>query len=184
MSDLKPNITMEPVEFEALLASAPAGLRIELGIARGATLAIMAQHAGQTIGVDSFDGMADPGRHDIKNGHNPYPRGRLTWSYEELAARFAGTSNVRLIRGWVPDVLTELPDGPYAFVHIDLDHYEPTRAAIEWFWGRMLPGGIICCDDWIADKDWLASKAINEQAAVIPFSGTASKLRGKAWWVR
>jgi hypothetical protein len=184
MKKLRPGITMEPAAFEALLASAPAGLRIEIGIARGATLAVMARHVGSTVGVDSFDGMADPGPHDIKDGHNPYPRGRLARPYEELMARFADNPKVRLIQGWVPDVLTELPEGPYAFVHIDLDHYEPTRATIEWAWGRMLSGGIICCDDWIAEKDWLASKAINEQAAIVPFSGTASTARGKAWWIR
>jgi len=36
----------------------------------------------------------------------------------------------------------------FAFVHVDLDHYEPTRVAMHWAWKRMLPSGVLCSHDY------------------------------------
>ena len=45
-------------------------------------------------------------------------------------------------------VLSKLPDGPYAPVHVDLDLYEPTRAALAYAYDRMSPGGLVLCDGY------------------------------------
>ena len=168
---------MNPLEracFEQLLTQAPPGPRIELGVFRGATLRLIANHPGATYGVDSFKGMSAPTAHDIKDGWNPYPKGRL-------AAPMTAIPGATLIQGWVPAVLEHCPAGPYAFAHIDLDQYAPTAAALAWLWTRMAPGGILCCDDWFADRDWLAAGAINAWAAMTrPLDGTVGR---KAWWV-
>ena len=159
--------------FERLLTEAPAGPRIEFGVFRGDTLRLMLDHPGPTIGVDSFAGMAPPGAKDIKDGWNPYPQGRL-------AAPPPALPGATLIKGYVPAVLQRVPAGPYAFAHLDMDHYGPTRAALAWLWDRMLPGGILICDDWFADRDWLAAGAINDWARLVPLTGTCER---KAWWI-
>ena len=51
-----------------VLAVAPKGPRIELGVHTGKSLALIAAHNGPTFGVDSFAGMAVPTEHDINVG--------------------------------------------------------------------------------------------------------------------
>jgi hypothetical protein len=170
--------------FKSLLDAAPAGPRLEFGVCRGDTLALMIDHPGETLGIDSFEGMGEPGPHDASPPGEPsYPKGRLAVPLDFVTARFAGCNEPLpiLVRGWIPDVLPTLPPRAWAFVHIDLDHYAPTLACLEWVWPRMLPGGIVCCDDWFQDRDYLAGRAINEwQASHGPFAGTFGR---KAYWI-
>jgi hypothetical protein len=36
----------------------------------------------------------------------------------------------------------------FSFVHLDVDLYDSTSAALEWFWPRMVPGGILLSHDY------------------------------------
>ncbi len=36
----------------------------------------------------------------------------------------------------------------YSFVHIDVDLYQPTLDCLNFFYNRMIPGGIIISDDY------------------------------------
>jgi len=47
-------------------------------------------------------------------------------------------------------------------VHIDVDLYEPTRAAFEFFHPRMAPGGVMVCDDYGFASCPGARKAVDE----------------------
>lgn len=148
--------------FAELLASAPPGPRIEFGVLYGDTLRQLANHDGITIGVDSFAGMGEPTEHDYRNGRCNYPKGWLSVDIRKVRSNLP---DVNLIKGWVPQVLSDVPLHRFAFAHIDMDHYAPTRAAIEWLWDKMAPGGIMTCDDWFADNaDILAARAIREIA--------------------
>lgn len=88
------------------------------------------------------------------------------------------------------DVKTFLPDAHYrvgifpytmgpdvndlSFVHVDCDQYEGCKAAIEEFWPRIKPGGIIAFDDYPfpgiqkAIKDFFGGPSFSK-AANIPF---------------
>lgn len=162
-----------------LLAVAPPGTRIEFGVMQGHNLQKMAQHDGLTIGVDSFCGMPPSTARDRKNGQDPYYAGRLRIPIEEVQKNLRGTNNVRLVRGWVPAVLDEIKDTHFAFAYVDMDQYDSTLAALRWLETRMAPGGIICCDDWIKNRDWLAGGAINEFARTYPIAGTCGR---EAWF--
>jgi hypothetical protein len=54
----------------------------------------------------------------------------------------------------------QLPN--YCFVYVDMDTYQATKEAIEFFWPRMSPGGKMVFDDW----SWLpcagVKKAVDE----------------------
>lgn len=164
------------------LSNIPEGPRMEIGVLRGDTLIRIAQHSGKTYGVDSFEGMPEPTEHDIINGVNNYPKGRLAVSEGFVHRRLyleGLTHSVELVRGFVPDVLSRLPDGPFALVHLDIDHYASTKAALEWLWPRMMKGGVLCCDDYFPDQQGLAALALNEWAATHPISGSEGR---KCWW--
>ena len=169
--------------FLSLVAQAPRGPRVEFGVFRGATLALMMEHDDWTYGVDTFEGMppSNPER-DVKDGWNPYPAGRLKAGLDSLSTHIRKHPLVHLIRGTVPDILPHVPDKLYAFAHVDMDQFDSTLAALEWLWPRMLPSGIVCCDDWFADRDWLAGGAINRFAATVaPMTGHVER---KAWFIK
>lgn len=163
-------------DLRARLAEALTGPRIEFGVFRGATLAEIAKHDGITIGVDSFEGMAEPTERDLYEGRQPYPKGRLA----------AGMANARraapravLIKGFVPDVLYRITESGFAFAHLDMDQFGPTMAALEWIVPRMQPGGVVVCDDWFAGRRVLAAGAINQFAAE---RGIALSSSGRMAW--
>jgi hypothetical protein len=64
---------------------------------------------------------------------------------EELLAPFAGVS---FHPGIFPHSAAGLEDLRFCFVHLDLDLPEGTRAALEFFHPRLVPGGILLGDDY------------------------------------
>jgi hypothetical protein len=55
---------------------------------------------------------------------------------------------VEFHRGWIPQSLAGLPESRYRFVHLDLDLHDPTQAALEYFYPRLVAGGMVVCDDY------------------------------------
>ena len=49
----------------------------------------------------------------------------------------------------------------FSFIYIDLDHHDPTAAALEWAWPRLAPGGILGFDDYFPGRERLASPPID-----------------------
>jgi O-methyltransferase len=60
----------------------------------------------------------------------------------------APSDRLTLVKGRVPETLAPHENRRWRFAHLDMDLYEPTRAAIEWLWPRMVPGGIIFFHDY------------------------------------
>ena len=53
-----------------------------------------------------------------------------------------------MLSGWIPSRFADVSAERFAFVHIDVDLYQPTRDSLTFFYERMLPGGIVLCDDY------------------------------------
>jgi hypothetical protein len=162
------------------LTQVPPGPRIEMGVLRGKRLKLIAAHDDVTYGVDSFEGMAEPSVDDYEPGKrkSQYPKGKLAAAIDIAAA---AVPNATLIKGFVPEVLERVPNGPYAFAHLDMDQYRPTWSALWWLFAeRMLPGGIVLCHDWFEDRTYLAGGAINDFSKAFPRAGARGS---SAWWV-
>ena len=145
----------------------------EAGVWRGDTCEPLCQRAHELgkrcFAIDSFVGLGQPTERDYEpDGVCRYRAGGLNAGGDEgvgrLRARCAGAiDSLVVVRGWIPEVLAELPDDiVFAFVHVDLDHYAPTLAALRWFWPRLAPGGVLCCHDWFPGRGILASAAFDE----------------------
>ena len=52
------------------------------------------------------------------------------------------------MKGWIPCRFGEIADRRFAFVHIDVDLYEPTRDALEFFYPRLNEGAVLVVDDY------------------------------------
>jgi O-methyltransferase len=55
---------------------------------------------------------------------------------------------VKTYKGWIPSRFSEVRNLKFSFVHIDVDLYEPTLDCLEFFFPRLVNGGVIVCDDY------------------------------------
>ncbi|HUQ94125.1 MAG TPA: class I SAM-dependent methyltransferase [Bryobacteraceae bacterium] len=74
--------------------------------------------------------------------------GAYVTDLERVRANFAEWPGAEVVQGVVPEVLTELDIRQVAFLHIDMNCAYPERAALEFFWGRLPPGGVVLLDDY------------------------------------
>lgn len=93
---------------------------------------------------DSFEGVSDPGKADGAY----WRRGDLAAGEETVRQTLAEFAEVTLLKGWIPSRFQDVADRKFAFLHIDVDLFEPTRDSLEFFYERMSAGGIVVCDDY------------------------------------
>ncbi len=85
---------------------------------------------------------------------------------------------VEIFKGWIPEKFIKVKDKKFSFVHIDVDLYEPTLQSLEFFFPRLIEGGIIVCDDYNsfgfdgAKKAW--DEFFNKNKVKINFSPAVS----------
>jgi hypothetical protein len=120
------------------------GVLAEFGCYRGGTARVVCQAApGEVVHLwDTFAGL--PHDDEFPGGHK---RGEFCCPLETVKSNLKGLP-VEYHPGVIPDSLAGHEDKRFRFVHLDLDLMAPTRAALEWVWPRMSPGGRIVLDDY------------------------------------
>jgi hypothetical protein len=122
---------------------------------------------------DSFEGLSNPGEEDVikdeavdrwERGVN-HPAGTYAAPLDHVRRVLADFPHIEYHKGWLPESLQGIPEGQYRFVHIDVDLFEPTKGALEYFYPRLVPGGMLMCDDY-GSLYWPgARKAIDDYSA-------------------
>ncbi len=152
------------------------GARAECGVYRGATALLLAHvwrsrdpdfKGDDLYLIDSFAGTSASGEHDLipvreADGGTRreafFPVASANISAELVRGFFGDFPRARICAGWIPQVFATLPERDWAFVHLDVTLYEPTRAALEYFYDRLNVGGVLVCDGSIfcpgAQKAW------------------------------
>lgn len=115
----------------------------EAGVFRGGSAKVITTiNPNKTLHLfDTFAGI--PEDDAIAGGHR---KGDFAASYHDVKDALAG-DNVILYPGVFPDTAVGF-ERKFAFVHLDLDTYQSTFAALEYFWHRLSPGGVIVLDDY------------------------------------
>ena len=67
--------------------------------------------------------------------------------YEQVVQTFA-PFNVKIIKGAVPQTLTECSAEQVCYLSIDMNVAEPEIAAANYFWEKVVSGGVIILDDY------------------------------------
>jgi len=123
---------------------------VECGVYRGAMSRFIGQamldngiDAGLHL-IDSFEGLSSPGEND----GDYWRAGDMSAALEEVKSNLSDISFIKYHSGWIPEVFSSMEDGVYRFLHLDLDLYQPTRDALEYFYPRMKKGAVILCDDY------------------------------------
>lgn len=119
---------------------------------------------------DSFEGLSPPEAEDQPNSPMAFrwSSGDLAVSIEEAMDKLGRFDNIRYHKGWIPSRFDEVAQLRFSFVHVDVDLYQPTRDSIEFFYPRLVPGGILLCDDYGYHTCPGARKAFDDFVANVP----------------
>jgi len=137
----------------------------ECGTYAGASawfLCTRAAAAGRTVSLfDSWQGLSRPTGVD-----GSYWKEHDLSSPRTIAEQtLAGFDNVAFFAGWIPDRFPEVASESFAFVHVDVDLYQPTLDTLEFFYPRLSVGGVFLCDDYGFDTCPGARAAFDEYFA-------------------
>lgn len=69
-------------------------------------------------------------------------------TYEFVKDTFKDYDNVIVVKGVVPDTLSTVEISQVAYLSIDMNCAQPERAALEYFWSKIVPGGLVILDDY------------------------------------
>ena len=152
-----------------LMSNGLEGDLAECGCYQGASAFFMAQASsgGQLFLFDSFQGLSAAG--DLDKGT---PADVMAWnagdmsSAEDILRRnLAGFDAITILPGWIPERFGEVASRRFRVVHVDVDLYQPTRDSLEFFYPRLVDGGVIVMDDYGFQTCPGAKKAADEYAA-------------------
>lgn len=157
-------------EFVRLSNHLP-GDMAECGCYQGATAFFMLQAStnGMLFLFDSFQGISKPERRDTNPQIDvmPWQEGDLRSNEAILLNNLTGFDQVHVMPGWIPERFPEVASRQFRIVHIDVDLYQPTRDSLEFFYPRLVPGGIIVMDDYGLLTCPGAKLAADEYAALV-----------------
>jgi O-methyltransferase len=85
--------------------------------------------------------------------------------YDKVVKAFAPFKSVRIIQGTIPETLVQVDSDRLGFLSIDMNIAFPERAALEYFWDRLVPGAVIVLDDYGWKGHELQRKAHDDFAA-------------------
>jgi O-methyltransferase len=87
--------------------------------------------------------------------------------YELARSNFAAYPRAHLVRGTVPETLSTVGIDRVAYLSIDMNLALPERAAIEWFWPKLVSGALVILDDYGWEPFSLQRRTMDEFAASV-----------------
>ncbi len=126
--------------------SALPGVMAEVGVYQGcsAKLISLASGGARLHLFDTFEGLPEPAPAEIAHLRAQQYRSGLP----AVRAFLAEAANVVFHPGCFPQTAAGLEDERFSFVHLDVDLKSSTRACLDFFYPRMVPGGIIMTHDY------------------------------------
>jgi O-methyltransferase len=146
------------------------GPMAEVGVFRGGTAAVMlSASAKKHLHLfDTFQGLP--------HSEGKFKAGEYAGSVEDVRRTLAAeVARIDFHPGLFPiESADSVKDIQFSFVHLDMDLHDGTLAALEFFWPRLNPGGIVLSHDYHLVRD--VSRALHEfcdgrLSPIIPLSG-------------
>ena len=148
MESLLGNLRKEKLSIYANLSNYLSGNIAEVGVFKGGSAEIIAktkQESKKLFLFDTFEGLPEVDKKD-----NFCKKGDFSnTSYESVKKNFECYKNVYVYKGVFPKQNSEHVDKEtFSLVHIDVDIYQSYKDCLEFFYPRMVHGGIIVLDDY------------------------------------
>ncbi len=123
------------------------GAVAEVGVWRGGTGQLMATvlpHKEIYL-FDTFEGLPEISP-DFDGAYHSKGQFNDT-SYEHVSRLFHQQESVKVIKGVFPSTINDDPLN-FCFVHVDVDLYQSAKDCCEYFYQRLVPGGVMIFDDY------------------------------------
>ena len=137
----------------------------EVGVYKGGTAKLLANVFNETLKTihlfDTFSGLPeiDPEK------DNPQFDQSINFadtSLEAVRDYLKEFDNIKYYEGLFPGTAESVAGNQFCFVYIDVDIYRSVRACLEFFYPKMVSGGILICDDYKSENWPGVQKAVNE----------------------
>lgn len=132
----------------------------EVGVYRGGTGKLIAKACpNKRVHLfDTFSGMPQ-----TNSNVDHHKEGDFSdTSFDAVKDFLKDLSNIEFHPGFFPDTADVVKDRSFSLVYVDVDIYQSVKDCLEFFYNRMVPGGVMVFDDY----EWKAclgvKKAIDE----------------------
>jgi O-methyltransferase len=118
----------------------------EVGVFRGGTARVIceAKKDRPLHLFDTFEGLPAPEEID-----SAFRKGQYACSMESVREYLKGFPAVNFYKGYFPGTGEGVKDRKFSFVHLDVDLYESTFQALQFFYPRMDVGAMIVSHDYV-----------------------------------
>ena len=117
----------------------------EVGVYEGASAKLLCEAKGdKTLHLfDTFEGLPKAAEQD---GH-VHSEKQYACSLESVSSYLQAYDNVQFYKGLFPETAGPIETKKFSFAHFDVDLYESTLACLEFFYPRMIAGGVMLSHD-------------------------------------
>ena len=136
------------------------GIAAEVGVFNGGTAKLIAKtlRNKKIFLFDTFEGIPES---DINI--DLHKKGEFASSYMDVQEWMADCKNVEIIKGIFPEpAKRQIYYHPYCFIHLDLDVYKSTLDSLNYFYDKLVRGGVLISDDYEWEGCPGVTKCINE----------------------
>ena len=133
----------------------------EVGVYKGGISTVISQNSNSNVYLfDTFEGMP----YFTNNVDKDWKVGTFKdTDINNIKALFQTQKNVYIHKGIFPkDTAKFIETNKFKFVHLDVDNYISYKESLEFFYPRVVPGGVIVFDDYNCDCCPGANLAIDE----------------------
>ena len=122
------------------------GEMAEVGVYQGCSAKIISMASGgRPLHLfDTFCGLPDPDADE----HSRMRAGHYAASLEGVRAFMEGQPRISYYPGLFPDTAGPASAQRFSFVHLDVDLKSSTLACLEFFYPRLVPGGVLLTHDY------------------------------------
>ena len=125
---------------------------VECGTDRGGTAMAVIDYVGWPLVdksfylLDTFSGLSAKTTEESEDAVAKFMD--YDDSFEIAKKNFSNIPNVNLVRGLIPDTLSQVPSKAVCFLHIDLNSARPEVATLRHFWDKLTLGAYVVLDDY------------------------------------
>jgi len=141
----------------------------ELGVYKGDTAYILHKMdpSRKLHLFDTFEGFTEKDLTVEEGKAATYTKHNFADTSLENVKRRLNSEQFIFHEGYFPETAKGTKDIKFALVSIDADLYNPTKAALDFFYPRLVPGGVMLVHDY--NPDWPGiMKAVNDFVSTIP----------------
>jgi len=138
----------------------------ECGTYKGGTAYLIAKTARELEAnkklylFDTFSGMPNLANQDT-SGHIEGDVGNTSLSAVQSYLKDFDT--IEYVQGIIPETFSQLDVNTFSFVHVDVDLYQTVKDCCDFFYNRLVTGGVLLFDDYGFRKyEFAAKKAVDE----------------------